>query len=52
MPVIVTEETPAQIKEMGAIGKLVENCTDCKKPTRYWANDGEYPLCPTCARKR
>jgi hypothetical protein len=48
----VVRETEAEIKAMGIIGQLVERCTDCSNPTRYWANGGEYPLCPKCAAKR
>lgn len=52
MAIEVTRETEEQIREMGVFGKLVERCVGCRKPTRYWANGGEYPLCPPCAEKR
>jgi hypothetical protein len=29
-----------------------EDCTDCRKPTRYWLPDGHTPLCPCCCDKR
>ncbi len=48
----VTRETRSQIAEMGWIGKLVERCSDCNKRTRYWANDGEFPLCQECCDAR
>ena len=50
--IFVTEETPAQIREMGTLGQLVECCEDCQKQTRFWANDGEFPLCETCCENR
>lgn len=44
MPVNVTKE-PDDLE-------CIERCTDCDRPTRYWANDGEYPLCQKCAAVR
>jgi hypothetical protein len=52
MAIEVTRETDEQIKEMGWLGKFVERCEDCQKPTRYWAYGGKFPLCPPCAEKR
>ena len=48
----VTQETPEQIAEMGSLGQLVEHCIDCQNPTRFWANDGEFPLCQKCCNAR
>ena len=45
----VTRETDQWIKDAGSIGRIVENCTECGKPTRYWFGGGEYPLCQSCA---
>ena len=50
--IFVTEETPAQIREMGTLGQIVERCEDCRKPTRFWANDGDFPLCGKCCENR
>jgi hypothetical protein len=52
MAVEVTRETPELIAEMGWLGRVVERCTDCNAPTRYWLDDGRIPLCPNCALKR
>lgn len=49
MAIEVTRESDELIEEMGAIGRLIERCEVCRKPTRWWAKDGDYPLCPPCA---
>jgi predicted amidophosphoribosyltransferase len=50
--IVVIEETPAQIREMGTLGHIVELCEDCQEPTRFWANNGEFPLCRNCCENR
>jgi hypothetical protein len=50
--IFVTKETPAQIREMGTLGQILERCTDCRYPTRFWANDGDFPLCEKCCKNR
>lgn len=52
MAIEVTRETYEQIEEMGWLGKIVEDCVDCHRPTRYWAYGGKFPLCPRCAERR
>lgn len=29
--------------------RLVESCHFCKKPTRYWHENTNNPVCPACA---
>ncbi len=30
----------------------LEDCVFCKQQTRYWARDGDIPVCRNCATKR
>lgn len=52
MPVKVERESEELIRNMGWIGKIIELCTDCGNPTRFWADGGKFPLCESCAERR
>lgn len=46
----VTHEDTEYLKSWGlGLEKLVERCTLCNKPTRYWYTPRNVPLCPDCA---
>jgi hypothetical protein len=51
IPLIHEDKFCPGLRDCPVLGHIIEECHFCGTPTRYWHENTNNPVCPTCSKK-